>query len=69
MVFYYLKQQHKRTLFLSFYWSPSESIFKLGKTRMFYGQCKGKYTYCYLPLKALLAKTSLDCNVLGLHFS
>lgn len=30
---------------------------------------KGKYTFCYLLLKALLAKISLDCNVLGLHFS
>ena len=33
------------------------------------GNAKGKYTYCYLALKALPAKISLDCNVLGLHFS
>lgn len=32
------------------------------------GNAKGKYT-CYLALKALPAKISLDCNVLGLHFS
>lgn len=33
------------------------------------GWCKGKYTFGYLPLEALLANTSLDRNVLGRHFS